>query len=103
MSVAPNSTTPYSAVIHSLTSLRFVAAAWVVVFHFKEFFKGTALDTSPFANYGFLGVDFFFVLSGFVLAHVYLPKLRGGGGGEDGSIIGTSSFAAWDGSTRCMC
>jgi peptidoglycan/LPS O-acetylase OafA/YrhL len=82
VSVAPNSTTPYSAVIHSLTSLRFVAAAWVVVFHFKEFFKGTALDTSPFANYGFLGVDFFFVLSGFVLAHVYLPKLRGGGGGR---------------------
>jgi peptidoglycan/LPS O-acetylase OafA/YrhL len=78
VSVTPTSGTPYPAVIHSLTSLRFVAAAWVVVFHFKEYFKGTALDTSPFANYGFLGVDFFFVLSGFVLAHVYLPKLRAG-------------------------
>lgn len=78
MSVVPIYTTPYPAVMHSLTSLRFVAAAWVVVFHFKEYFKGTALDTSPFANYGFLGVDFFFVLSGFVLAHVYLAKLRAG-------------------------
>lgn len=78
MSLAPTSATPYPAVIHSLTSLRFVAAAWVVVFHFKEYFKGTALDTSPFANYGFLGVDFFFVLSGFVLAHVYWPKLQAG-------------------------
>lgn len=78
MSVTPTSATTYPPVIHSLTSLRFVAAAWVVVFHFKEFFKGTALDTSPFANYGFLGVDFFFVLSGFVLAHVYWPKLQAG-------------------------
>ena len=69
---------PYPPVIHSLTSLRFLAAAWVVVFHFKEFFPGTSLDASPLANYGFLGVDFFFVLSGFVLAHVYLPKLRAG-------------------------
>lgn len=68
----------YSPVIHSLTSLRFLAAAWVVVFHFKEYFRGTWLHGSPIANYGFLGVDFFFVLSGFVLGHVYLPKLRAG-------------------------
>ena len=67
---------PLPAVIHSLTSLRFLAAAWVVFFHFKEFFPDTALQESRFAGYGFLGVDFFFVLSGFVLAHVYLPKVR---------------------------
>ena len=33
---------PLPAVIHSLTSLRFLAAAWVVFFHFKEFFPDTA-------------------------------------------------------------
>ncbi len=69
---------PYPAVIHSLTSLRFLAAAWVVFYHFKEFFRGTPLEHSNFTTYGFLGVDFFFVLSGFVLAHVYLPKIRQG-------------------------
>ncbi|MFO6446939.1 acyltransferase family protein [Erythrobacter sp. NE805] len=68
----------YPPVVHSLTSLRFLAAAWVILFHFKEFFRGTGLETAPIAMSGFLGVDFFFVLSGFVLAHVYLPKLRAG-------------------------
>ncbi|MAY20120.1 MAG: acyltransferase [Erythrobacteraceae bacterium] len=71
-----SATIPLPAVIHSLTSLRFLAAAWVVFFHFKEFFPDTALQESRLAGYGFLGVDFFFVLSGFVLAHVYLPKVR---------------------------
>lgn len=67
---------PLPAIIHSLTSLRFLAAAWVVFFHFKEYFPNTALQQSNLTGYGFLGVDFFFVLSGFVLAHVYLPKVR---------------------------
>lgn len=54
--------------IRSLTSLRGVAAWWVVLYHFRE-----ALDISP-GNYlfkildsGFLAVDLFFVLSGFVI------------------------------------
>ena len=65
----------YPGDIRSLTSLRYLAAAWVVLFHYQPFF-GRALSTNPLLANGFLGVDFFFVLSGFVLAHVYLPQLR---------------------------
>ncbi|WP_299194643.1 acyltransferase [uncultured Erythrobacter sp.] len=74
--VGASSVKPLPTVIHSLTSLRYLAAAWVLFFHFKEFFPETALQQSNLTRYGFLGVDFFFVLSGFVLAHVYLPKIR---------------------------
>lgn len=53
--------------MHSLTALRFIAAAVVVVFHFG---KGTALYDilPPILTAGPLMVTFFFVLSGFVLS-----------------------------------
>lgn len=47
--------------LHSLTSLRFLAAAFVVVHH------AFGPDNLPVIDLGFLGVTFFFVLSGFVL------------------------------------
>lgn len=47
--------------LHSLTSLRFFAAAFVVVHH------AFGPDNIPVVDLGFLGVTFFFVLSGFVL------------------------------------
>ncbi len=47
--------------VHSLTSLRFFAAAAVVVHHTM------GPDGTPLVDLGFLGVTFFFVLSGFVL------------------------------------
>lgn len=54
--------------LQSLTSLRFVAALLVVVFHLSMFAPG--LD--PFGRLlapGYVGVTFFFVLSGFVLTY----------------------------------
>jgi peptidoglycan/LPS O-acetylase OafA/YrhL len=61
----------------SLTSLRFFAAMLVVLHH-------VAAAVPPFAGYergtaiGYVGVSFFFVLSGFVLAWTYKPGDRPG-------------------------
>lgn len=52
----------------ALTGLRGVAAIWVVLFHL--FWPGV----DPLTRAGYLGVDIFFILSGFVLSHVYLRK-----------------------------
>lgn len=61
----------------SLDALRGVCALIVVLFHVEvisEIFSGL-IHGSGFFEHGFLFVDFFFVLSGFVLAHTYLNKL----------------------------
>jgi peptidoglycan/LPS O-acetylase OafA/YrhL len=59
----------------ALTPLRGIAALWVVLYHYC----GTAqylpnLDITPHSyivSKGYLAVDIFFMLSGFVMAHVY--------------------------------
>jgi peptidoglycan/LPS O-acetylase OafA/YrhL len=53
-----------------LDALRGVAAIVVVLFHVLEFFSGGD-HTAQLINHGYLAVDFFFVLSGFVMAHAY--------------------------------
>lgn len=53
----------------ALDGLRALAASWVVAFHATAF-TGIA---PPIVRHGYLGVDLFFILSGFVLAHVYAP------------------------------
>lgn len=56
----------------TLDALRGVAALAVVVFHLGQ--VRLAPDLVP---HGYLAVDFFFVLSGFVVAHAYEEALRG--------------------------
>jgi hypothetical protein len=63
-----------AANIRPLTSLRFFAALWVVLYHYWP-----KLDVRPsprcWLSKGYLGVELFFVLSGFILCHVYLTAL----------------------------
>jgi len=56
--------------LHTLDAMRGVAAFAVAAFH------ATLLNNNPQSPY--LAVDFFFVLSGFVIAHAYDARLGGG-------------------------
>jgi peptidoglycan/LPS O-acetylase OafA/YrhL len=59
--------------LQSLTPLRGIAAIWVICFHYAVCYFPT-LHPEQFSgifNKGFLAVDIFFMLSGFVLSHVY--------------------------------
>jgi len=57
-----------------LDGLRGIAALGVVVFHYMEWI---AADSSQnFIGHGFLAVDFFFCLSGFVIAYAYDDRLH---------------------------
>ena len=56
----------------SLTPLRGIAAMWVVIFHFCWHLPAIHPERYTGAVYkGYLAVDMFFVLSGFVITHVY--------------------------------
>ncbi len=64
--------------IKPLTAMRFYAAMWVVLFHYWPKLA-VAGGTPAFVERGYLGVELFFVLSGFILCHVYLPAAERGG------------------------
>jgi peptidoglycan/LPS O-acetylase OafA/YrhL len=57
--------------IPALTGLRGIAALTVVTFHARVFTAASIADFPPALARGYLAVDFFFVLSGFVMTHVY--------------------------------
>lgn len=63
---------PQRDVFEPLNGMRGVAALCVVLFH-SERIMGMQL-----APHGYLAVDLFFVLSGFVIAHAYEPRFKRG-------------------------
>ena len=64
--------------IGQLTGVRFVAAAWVMLYHFQVPLAVSGLlfpILHEVLRVGRLGVDLFFALSGFILTHTYLRTL----------------------------
>lgn len=70
--------------LDALTGARFLAAYWVVVYHFVTEFRTAPLPgkapapgqipalMNTLINQGHVAVDFFFLLSGFILAYTYI-------------------------------
>jgi peptidoglycan/LPS O-acetylase OafA/YrhL len=69
--------------IRPLTALRFFAAMWVVLFHF---WPNLSADMPAAVAKGYLGVELFFTLSGFILCHVYLDSVATGRFGYGGFL-----------------
>lgn len=65
--------TPNNNSFDVLTSLRGIAAWWVVLYHVQRYVDYSWLGT--FIAKGHMAVDFFFVLSGYVITHAYSKKL----------------------------
>jgi len=68
---AGDEATAHPAVQHleALTSLRFFAALYVLMFHYTS--VSGSIFQGQVVRLGYTGVSFFFVLSGFILAHNY--------------------------------
>jgi peptidoglycan/LPS O-acetylase OafA/YrhL len=69
-----------SGEIKALTSLRGVAAMMVVMQHFSATAEKHSIATIPsLVPHGYVAVDLFFVLSGFIMAYNYLPGFQARG------------------------
>jgi peptidoglycan/LPS O-acetylase OafA/YrhL len=68
--------------IRQLTGIRFIAAAWVLLYHVQGPLQVLGLGDIPIFSdvirVGRLGVDLFFALSGFILTHTYLTRMGPG-------------------------
>ena len=59
--------------LKTLTALRFFAALWVVLY---DYWPNLGLASPTVVAKGYLGVEVFFTLSGFILCHVYLEQVE---------------------------
>ena len=113
-------TKPHYEILDGLRGAAALMVVWYHVFEGFAFAEGTGIDTF---NHGHLGVDFFFMLSGFVISYAYDDRWQGSDGKRltmgnffkrrlirlhpmiiIGAIIGTITFllqggVKWDGSS----
>ncbi len=65
--------------VRSITGLRIVAAVWVLLFHWKftplPDWERVRAFLTPVTDSGHLGVDLFYVISGFVITLTYVEKM----------------------------
>jgi peptidoglycan/LPS O-acetylase OafA/YrhL len=64
--------------LSSLTSIRFLFSLGVVLFHLQLMWAWPTQDHTQLIERARLGVDMFFVLSGFVLSYVYMEQFEAG-------------------------
>jgi peptidoglycan/LPS O-acetylase OafA/YrhL len=82
---------PGAGHVDALTGVRALAALWVLAHHLNAIVgprilevtvAGLAIDVTPLATGGWVGVDIFFVLSGFLLTRQLLEAYESGDRGE---------------------
>ncbi len=64
----------------NIQALRALASILVVLFHALPHYEAMGGDNgiiTAISQWGYMGVDFFFVISGFIITHTALPKPRG--------------------------
>jgi peptidoglycan/LPS O-acetylase OafA/YrhL len=69
---------PFPDKLPALTSIRFVLALGVVLFHYQLQWSWDLASVTGVLERSRLGVDVFFILSGFVLTHAYRRELEAG-------------------------
>ncbi len=82
----------------ALTGLRAVAAVWVVLFHYRDDLLALVPGLAPLDTLmgaGYLGVDLFFPLSGFVLAYTYADRLGSFSWGASADFVRNRFARVW--------
>jgi len=70
-----------------LDVLRFLAAAFFVLYHYEQHAPLAFAEIHPGLGRGYLGTDFFLILSGYVLGRTYGPRLAASGVTTAGFLI----------------
>lgn len=75
----PRSLEHFRGELRPITGLRIIAALWVLTYHFHlldfDIYPSFLRFLDPVTKAGFLGVDVFFVLSGFIITHTYIARM----------------------------